>query len=147
MEAQVYYGSKTGNTKKVAEAVAGAIGTQARRISGGEGGVKADLLFLGAAVYATHDHGPLPEVLEFIGKLDPASVKEALVFSTGFKEGDACAKLRALLERRGIKTRKETFFCPGRFFLFFNFGRPNAQDLERARQFATSAVSPAGKGR
>ena len=145
MDAKVFYASKTGNTKKVAEAIAGALGSRAQRITGSESGVEAAVLFLGAAVYATEDHGPLPEVLEFLGRLDPASVKEAAVFTTGFKEGDACGKLRGLLERRGLRVRKESFFCPGRFFLFFNFGRPNAEDLKGAMEFANA--SRGGKGR
>jgi flavodoxin len=141
MNARIFYFSQTGNTKKVAEAMAGAIGLRAEKIGGGENGIKADLLFLGAAVYATHDHGPNPAVLDFIAKLDPSMVKEASVFSTGFREGDACGKLRGLLERRGIKVRKESFFCPGRFFLFFSHGHPNADDLKRAGEFARQALS------
>jgi flavodoxin len=141
MNAKIFYFSQTGNTKKVAEAMAGATGLRAEKIGGRENGVKADLLFLGAAVYATSDHGPVPAVLDFIGSLDPAKVKEACIFTTGFKEGDACGKLRGLLERRGIKVRKESFYCPGRFFLFFNHGRPNAEDLRRAGEFARQALS------
>lgn len=144
MDVKVFYASKTGNTGKVAAAMAGAIGTRAEKISAAAAGLEADLLFLGAAVYATFDHGPLPEVLGFIGGLDPRSVKEAVVFSTGFAEGGACVKLRALLERRGIKTRAETFFCPGRF-LFFKFGHPNAKDLDDAREFAKAAVARKGR--
>jgi flavodoxin len=136
MAARLFYHSKTGNTKKVAEAMAAAIGIPAERIEGAAKGPEAELLFLGAAMYATSDHGPVPAVLDFIQGLDPAKVKEACVFTTGFKEGDGIGKLRGLLERRGIKVRKEAFFCPGRFFLFFNAGRPNAEDLKRAGVFA-----------
>lgn len=136
MNAQVVFYSATGNTRKVAESIAAAIGCTATSIakdSMAEGPV--DLLFLGAAVYATHDHGLHASVKAFIDGLDPARIKQAAIFSTGFIQSEALAMMRSRLEARGIKVAAESYFCLGRFALF-NLGHPNAKELGAAAAFA-----------
>ena len=56
MNIKVYYWSKTGNTKKVAETMADVLGCKAESILSNRKPVAVDILFLGAAVYATFNH-------------------------------------------------------------------------------------------
>jgi len=139
MNARVVYYSATGNTRKVANAIAEAIGCEAATIDG-YADTPVDLLFIGAAVYATHDHGLHAAVKAFIAGLDPSKVGEAALFSTGFVQSEAIAMMRALLERRGIPVAEKSFFCLGRFALF-NMGRPNAKDLAASAEFAHELVA------
>lgn len=138
MEIKVLYHSKTGNTKKVGEAIADALSCQCGKIPHDGSGVAADLLILGAAVYATHDHGLDPEMINFIRTLNPAKVKRVAVYCTGFSA--AAAKLmEAGLRSRGLKVSPESFYCEGKFLLF-KAGHPNAADLDRARAFGKDIV-------
>lgn len=136
MNIQVSYYSATGNTRKVATAIASSLGTDAVDIASyAPGPEPVDILFLGAAVYATHDHGLHKNVKNFIAGLDPEHVKRVAVFGTGFIQSEALSMLRSLLDKRGIPVVEEGFFCLGRF-TFFNMGHPNAKDIAEAGAFA-----------
>ena len=134
MRVSVFYHSTTGNTAKVARAMARRLGVEAHEVKDYEGEVDADLLLLGGAVYATCDHGLDPLLQSFIARLDPSGVGQVVLFKTGF-DSDAIPRMKALLERRGIKVARDSFSCPGHF-LFFKLGHPNGADLARAGEFA-----------
>jgi flavorubredoxin len=140
MTVKIIYFSATGNTRKVAEAMADELGCEAEPMGQDASGVSADVLFLGAAVYATFDHDVNPAVRDFIAKLDPAKVKKTVLFCTGFAE-TALVTMQGLLAKRNIPVSDNTFFCKGKLFVVFNFGHPNRDDLVSARKFARSAVS------
>lgn len=140
MDSKVIYFSATGNTRKIAEAMADELGCKAEPMGQDPAGVTADVLFLGAAVYATFDHDVNPAVKDFIAKLDPKKVKKTVLFCTGFVE-TALATMKGLLAKRNIPVSDHTFFCRGKLFVVFNFGHPNREDLVNARKFARSAVS------
>jgi flavodoxin len=140
MNIEIFYHSKTGNTKKVAEAMAGVTGSKARQIGSDPVPVSADLLFIGAAVYATYDHGIDPVVKGFIERLDPKKTREAVLFCTGFTD-NANMAMKELLNRKGIKVNERSFYCKGKLFFFLNFGHPDKTDLENARQFAQNIIS------
>jgi flavodoxin len=81
MNIRVFYCSKTGNTKKVAETMADVLGCKAESILSDREPVSADILFLGAAVYATFNHEVNPAVSEFIARLDPIKIGKVVLFS------------------------------------------------------------------
>lgn len=135
MKVRVAYYSATGNTRKVAESMAGALGVTAESIGNGAEPGEADVLLIGGAVYATHDHGLHPRVKEFIAGLDAKKIRLAAVFATGFIQSDAVGILKNMLARHGIGVADESYFCKGRF-AFFNLGHPGAADLEAAAIFA-----------
>jgi flavodoxin len=139
MDAAVVYFSRTGNTKKVAEAIASAVGCAAQSVDEYDAGKPVDLIFVGGSVYG----GKLDPALEdFILQLSPKAVGNAAVFSThvsGEKAGDM---LKLALAARGIPAGAG-FSCKGDF-LFFNLGHPNRRELDEAGRFAAYV---AGKGR
>lgn len=139
MKTAVYFSSLTGNTRKVAEAMAASIGCSAIPVDSGAPSERVDLCFLGGAVYATHDHGIQPELRRFIEALEPRKVGGVVLFCTGFRQ-DAVAIMTALLEAKGIPVAKERFFCKGKLFLVFNFGHPNGRDLSAAASFARRSL-------
>jgi flavodoxin len=138
MNIKVFYWSMTGNTKKVAETMAQVLGCKAESILSSREPISADILFLGAAVYATFNHEVNPAISEFIERLDPAKIGKAVLFCTGFAD-TAVNIMRGLFKKKGIPVAENSFFCKGKLFIFFNFGHPNVTDLENAKSFAKTA--------
>lgn len=138
MNAGVVYYSKTGNTKKVAEAIGRAAECLVVRALEEKMPEKIDVLFLGAAVYATYDHGLSPVMIEFINHLDPSDVGKVVLFATGFS-GNAITIMKGLLEQKGISVDPESFWCKGAFFLF-SMGHPNLAEIRQAEEFARQRI-------
>jgi len=134
MKIRICYHSETGNTKKIAEAMAIELGVTAESVDTAAASIEADILFLGGAVYATCDHGLHPSVKSFIDGLDGEKIRRVALFRTGFSD-EAIALMSSLIKAKGIPVEAESFSCKGRF-LFFSFGHPGKGDLEAARAFA-----------
>ena len=139
MNIKIIYNSETGNTKKVAEAIAEAIGEKAESMDNVNNLENVDLLFIGSAVYATYNHDINPKVEEFINKINPNAIKNVVVFCTGFSTV-ANTRMKELLEKKNINILKESFMCKGKLFKVFNYGHPNIEDLENAKLFAKNII-------
>jgi flavodoxin len=138
MTIAVRYLSKSGNTEKVARAIAQAAGVTAQALTEPGGSTieeETDVLFLGAAVYA---FGIDEAVTAFIEGLD-TRVKKVVVFSTTAVVKSAYPHIKKLLNARGIPLLEQEFNCRGAF-TFMHKGRPNAADLEQAASFARSVI-------
>lgn len=134
MNTAVTYYSKTGHTKKVAEAIAKAAGCSAADIAGYKA-APVDVLFIGGSIYG----GSLePSLASFISGLDPKEVRSAALFTTYIKEANAVGLMKQLLGQKGIPV-SAVFSCKGQFLLF-NRKHPDAADLEEASKFAASVV-------
>jgi flavodoxin len=136
MRVRVVYQSTTGNTKRIAETIAHAVGCVAEPVGTATVDEPVDMLFLGASIHAKDID---PSVKKFIEGLDPALAKQVTVFSTGF-EDKAVGIMKDLLARRGIHVSDMCYFCRGKF-LFFNLHHPDAQDLTGAEEFARSVLA------
>jgi flavodoxin len=136
MNTAVAYFSRTGNTKKVAEAIASAARCSAQAISEYDAGKPVDVLFIGGSIYG----GKLePSLEEFIRSLSPGRVGKAVVFSTHVSGDKANALVRAALSTQNIPVAEECYSCKG-VFLLFNMGHPNGAELEDAGKFAASMI-------
>ena len=131
MKFAVRYYTKTGNTKKVAEAIAAVLGVEALPIS--EPLTEpVDILLLGNSYYAfTID----PEVRTFIRSLDKAMVGKIANFGTAAMMNSTFKKVKAEADKRGIPMVEQEFHCKGQFKNAHK-GRPNAEDLKAAEEFA-----------
>ena len=134
MKAQVVYYSRTGNTKKVAEAIAEAVGCTAESVDTCRVDEPVDVLFLGGAVYATYQHGYHPAIRQFLKDQDSRKVKKVAVFVT-FAFSDSIGKLEDLVKSAGFVLASEKFACKGKF-LFWNLRRPDKNALQKAKEFA-----------
>ena len=136
MKAAVRYYTKTGNTKRLAEAVAEAVGTEALPISTPID-EPVDILFLGNSYYAfTID----PEVRNFIRSLDKNNVGRIVNFGSAAMLNSTWKKVKAEADKAGIKMDEREFHCKGEF-KGVHKGRPNAEDLAAASAFAKSIIS------
>ena len=140
MNIKVMYNTLTGNTKKVAEAIAAEIGIEAQRIEKDQAPFSepVDLLFIGDGIYAGKPH---KETVSFIERLTPEIVKNAAVFSTFGGQDVIGARLAKLLQDKGLNVIGEPFSCKGKCWFFVNRKRPGENDLEMSRQFARTIIS------
>ncbi len=137
MSIAVLYHSVSANTKKVAEAMAEAIGCIAQPIKEYPLDSSVDLMFIGGAIYG----GKLDPVLDsFLQALTSEKAKRVVLFSTCVKEAKALGLMQERLQRKGIAVDKNSFSCKGKF-LFLNLRHPNTAELEEAKAFAKSVIA------
>ncbi|MCH3972320.1 MAG: flavodoxin [Oscillospiraceae bacterium] len=136
MNLAIRYYTKTGNTKKLAEAAAETLGVPALPVSVP---LKepADILFLGSSVYA----GYVDQAVEqFIASLDKSQVKKVVNFSTAAVLSSTYGSMKKLLTAKGIPLDSREFHCRGKFF-FLHRSHPNQADLSRMKAFVKNVVS------
>jgi len=133
MKYAVRYYTKTGNTKRLAEAVAEALGVEALPISEPVA-EPVDLLFLGNSYYAFSID---PEVRRFVQSLDKSKVGKIVNFGSAAMLNSTYKKVKAEADQAGIPMEAREFHCRGEF-KGVHKGRPNAEDLKAAAEFARS---------
>ena len=135
MNIAVRYYTKTGNTKRLAEAVADAVGVEAQPIS-----VPitepVDILFLGNSYYAFSID---PEVRSFVQSLDKALVGKIVNFGSAAMLNSTYKKVKAEADKVGIPMDQREFHCKGEF-KGVHKGKPDAADLKAAAEFARQIV-------
>ena len=136
-EIAVFVDSKGGNTRKVADAIAGELGVSVGDLMKPLP-ADAKVLFLGSGTY-----GALPgkEMTKFLADNDFTGRRVAL-FGTSMKPGGA-EKMIAVMEDAVTKkgaTVPGRYHCPGKFLLF-NRDRPGKEDLENAKKFAREMLT------
>ena len=135
MKVAVRYYTKTGNTKRLAEAVAKAVGVEALPLSSPIE-EPVDILFLGNSYYAFSID---PEVREFIRSLSKDKVGRIVNFGSAAMLKSTWKKVKAEADKKGIPMEKREFHCKGEF-KGLHKGRPNSEDLAAAAAFAKSIV-------
>ena len=135
MKIAVRYYTKTGNTKRLAEAVAKAAGVQALPISNPVT-EQVDILFLGNSYYAFSID---PEVKTFIQSLDKSKVGRIINFGSAAMLNSTYKKAKAEADKAGIPMDEREFHCKGEF-KGIHKGRPNEDDMKAAAAFAREIV-------
>ena len=138
MKTAVRYYTKTGNTRRLAEAVAEAVGAEALPLSAPIE-EPVDILFLGNSYYAFNID---PEVREFIRKLDRSKVGRIVNFGSAAMLNSTYKKVKAEADKVGIPMDEREFHCKGEF-KGVHKGRPNAEDLKAAADFAKTIANEA----
>ncbi|SMC78841.1 Flavodoxin [Oscillospiraceae bacterium] len=131
MTYQVRYYTKTGNTRKLAEAVAKELGVEALPISTPVT-EKTDILFLGNSYYAFSID---PEVRDFVASLDKNKVGRIVNFGSAALLNSTYKKVKAEADKVGIPMDPKEFHCKGEF-KGVHKGKPDAEDLRAAAAFA-----------
>ncbi len=134
MKTAVRYYTRTGHTKILADAVAAAVGAEAKTTDVPlEEDV--DVLFLGSAVYATKLDD---EIKKFIDSID-VKVGKIVCFSSAAILSGTYKQVKAAAEAKGFTVADEEFFCKGAFGIIAK-GRPNADDAKAAGEFAKKFI-------
>ena len=135
MKIAVRYYTKTGNTKRLAEAVAKAVVAQALPISTPVT-EQVDFLFLGNSYYAFSID---PEVRAFVQGLDKSKVGRIVNFGSAAMLNSTYKKVKAEADKAGIPMDEREFHCKGEF-KGIHKGRPNEEDMKAAAEFAKKIV-------
>lgn len=151
------------NTEKIAHAIADVLGAPVKtpkEVTPGEI-EEYDLVGFGSGVYSAQHHESL---IKLAGRLPPANGRKTFLFSTfgaptGLFRGNGLrafirnnhSALREILESRGY-TILDEFSCAGfntnsflKYLGGLNKGRPDADDLRHAEEFARNLTRLAGK--
>ncbi len=131
MKVAVRYYTKTGNTKRLADAVANAVGVEAFPISTSIT-EPVDILFLGNSYYAFSID---PEVRGFIRGLDKNKVGKIVNFGSAAMLNSTYKKVKAEAEKAGIPMDEREFHCKGEF-KGIHKGKPDETDMKAAAEFA-----------
>ena len=127
----VRYYTKTGNTKKLAEAIAKELGVEALPISEPVNEA-VDYLFLGNSYYAFNID---PEVRSFVSSLDKEKVGKIVNFGSAAMLNSTYKKVKEVADKAGIAMDEKEFHCKGEF-KGIHKGRPNESDIAAVVQFA-----------
>ncbi|MEE1156067.1 MAG: flavodoxin family protein [Methanobrevibacter sp.] len=136
MKIAIRYYTKTGNTKKMAEALSETVGVEALTVDNPLT-EDVDILFLGSAVYAA---GVDAKVKEFIENID-VNVGKIVNFSSAALIESTYKQVKKIAENNNLTMAEEEFHCRGAFKLVHR-GRPNDNDLRNLQEFAKNIVSP-----
>ena len=133
---EVIYYSMTGNTKKIAEAIATELDVVAENVKTKAKLAEESFVFLGAGKY-----GPLRSwgLTEFIDGNNFDGRKVALFGTSGDGKGKEVQALEETLTAKGAKISGR-FYCKGMFLFIINRKHPTSEDLENARKFARELV-------
>ena len=130
MNISVRYYTRSGNTRKLAEAIAAAVGAEAADLQS-DLTEKADLLFLGSSLYAGSFDPAVADFLTRNGK----NIGKLVCFGSSASGRSTFEKVRKFASEQGISLAEAHFDCPGHF-LFLHQDRPNDRDLAEAAAFA-----------
>ena len=135
MKVEVRYYTRSGNTKKLADAIAKAVGVEAKMV---DEPLKedVDILFLGSSVYA---YGVDDNIKKFISNID-VRVGKVVNFSTAALIKSTYKQVGKLLEKKGITQAEEEFYCKGSFGSIHK-GKPDEKDCKAAAEFAKKVIS------
>ncbi|MCM1467683.1 MAG: hypothetical protein NC086_05995 [Alistipes sp.] len=138
MKVAVRYYTRSGNTKKLAEAIADAVGVRAETTE------KAltedvDILFLCSSVYA---YGVDESVKKFISGIH-VNVGKVVNVSTAALIKSTYKQVEKLLKEKGIFHAEEEFYCKGSFGPMHK-GKPDEKDCRDAAEFAKRIVGKQG---
>ena len=136
MKALVIYDSQFGNTKKIAETVAGVIDAQIVYVTDFDPAVLAemDLIVVGTPI---HGWRPSEDTSKFLTQLEKSELegKYVAAFDTGFSSmfsGNAAAKIIKALQKAGGKSLIPTH----KFTVEHSEGPLGPEEVDRASQWA-----------
>ena len=134
MRIDVRYYSRNGGTKRLAEAIANAVGAEAKTVDQ-KLEKYADVVFLGASVYGGK---PDPAVISFISA-NAKNIGKIVVFGSACTGKSTYPAIKSAAAGQAVKTAEMFFQCKGQFW-FFNKNRPNDQDCADAADFAKKQI-------
>ncbi len=136
MKTSVRYFSRSGSTKRLADAIAEKMGCSAQTVDAPLS-EPVDVLFLGGALYGgskIDNH-----LTEFIQTLTHTQVKYIVAFSCSNWKMSIQKQILQALKDKNIVVVEENIALRGQCFSF-NKGRPNKQECSEAADFAASLV-------
>lgn len=136
MKVAVRYYTKTGNTEKLAKAVADAVGVEALTIDHPLT-EDVDVLFLCNSVYYA---GADRKVRNFVKNIN-VKVGKVVNISTAALLESTYNQMKGIVEEAGLKMADEEWHCKGQWAVKVHQGKPDADDLKSVAAFAKNIVA------
>ena len=138
MKIAVRYYTRSGNTKKLADAVAQTVSVESKDIACPLD-EKADILFLGCSYYAFDvDEAVKKFIIE-----NKDNVGKIVCIGTSAMMRSMKKPVKKVADTVGVAVAEEEFHCRGEFAKFHK-GRPNEKDLADVSAFAKSVIDQEG---
>lgn len=135
MNIAVRFYTRSGNTKKLADAVAQAASVEAKNITAPLT-EKTDILFLGCSYYAFDvDEAVKKFIIE-----NKDNIGKIVCFGTSAMMKSMKKPVIKVTETVGVAVANEEFHCRGQFGKIHK-GRPNEKDLADVSAFATKVIT------
>ncbi len=131
MVSVIYY-SMTGNTKKLASAIADELGVKALNVKDVAAVPQDGILFIGSGSYGSK---PGEDMARFIASNDFKGRKVALFGTSGSGNGNEVRAMADALKQKGAAVLG-SYHSKGRAFVVVNIGHPNKGETAAARKFA-----------
>ena len=134
MKIAVRYYTRSGNTKKLAEAIANSVSVEAKDVSV-DLEEKVDVLFLGCSYYAFDVDAA---VKAFIVK-NKDNIGKIVCFGTSAMMKSMIKPVKKVAATVNVTVADEDFHCRGQFAKVHK-GRPNEDDMRQAAEFAKKFI-------
>lgn len=134
MKIEIRYFTKTGNTKKLAEAIAQELNIEAQELSAPLS-EKTDILFLCNSVYWA---GADSSVKKFIAE-NKGKIGLLVNVSTAAMIESTYAQIKKIAEKEGVKLSDKEFHCRGKFTALHS-GHPDEADIADVKAFARKVI-------
>lgn len=135
MNIAVRYQSRSGNTRAVAEVIADYLGIKAESIDEPLAEC-VDILFLGGGAYA---HNADPQLIDFIGQLNPEKVGQIIAFTTTGSMKVALDRITEYAAKKNIEINKNKLCIKmglkGHATFGFKGGKLTKKQVENVRKF------------
>jgi len=129
---QVLVYSRGGNTRKLADAIAGELGVEAEDVKAASLDKGNGILFLGSGCYGGK---PGKEMMDFIEANDFKARNIALFGSSASGQGKEMGIMEEALKQKGAKVQGK-YESKGQFIWIVRRGHPNEEDIAGAMKFA-----------
>jgi flavodoxin len=147
----VLYSTRSGNTEKVAKAIASELNCECIKISSDFDSSAIDfddydMVFVGTGIYKGKPH---KDLINYLSGISLRNSKKFALFMTCFGWGKGIADknvvdtIRAVLDAKGQRMLSNHFSCFGGGLGFVKRGHPDALELDAARKWAREIVKMA----
>ncbi len=130
MNIAIRYYTRSGNTKKLAEAIVDAVKVDAEDVTVSLT-KKVDILFLGCSYYAFDVDEAVKKFILENGK----NIGKIVCFGTSAVMKSMIKPVKKVADAAGVQVAKDDFHCKGSFGPMHK-GKPDENDLKRAADFA-----------
>jgi menaquinone-dependent protoporphyrinogen IX oxidase len=136
MKTAVVYYTKTGHSRKIADAIANELHIQAEDIKNNPKLNAVDLLFIVGGIYAGKSD---PGIISYVKSIESSTVKKVALVTSCSSNKTKQIEIREILERNKVEVIPEEYMCKGSF-LFLSHGHPDQTDINSAVDYAKRLV-------
>lgn len=149
MKPIVIYSTRSGNTEKVAKAIASELNCECAKISGTSNPSTPnldsyDMVFIGTGIYKGQ---PSSDLLNYLNAINMRTRRQFALFTTCFGWGKEVADqnvvgtLKRALEMKGQKMVSNRYSCFGGGLGLVKRGHPDASELAGAKKWARAIIT------